>query len=552
MYASTLAPCPPAALAFRITGLLLLLTVSTAWGQPAPRAYNTPTVHFSTSCDPAVAATFDRALELLHSFEYPESEELFRVVLEADPDCAMARWGSAMTRWHPLWAPPTAVELQEGAALLEGADLSAASPRERTLIEALARFFSDADPTSHDERAAAYGQAMARLHRQYPDDVELATFHALALLAIADPADPSQRVQRQTASVLGPVLRRQPDHPGALHYLIHSYDHPRLAHLALDAAEQYAAIAPDSAHAQHMPSHIFTRLGLWQRAIASNRDASAAATAYTARAHLTGHYDEGIHSIDYLVYALLQVADDQAAAAQIERLRSLGPAEPQSFKVAYAYAASPARYALERRAWDEAAHLELIDPGFPWSRYEWARSIHHFARGIGAARSGATDLAHRELDALQRIADGLAPETLPYWREQVLVHGDAVASWIAHAEGDDKAALRLARVAAEREDGVDKHPVTPGEVLPARELYADLLLELGRARQAREQYELVLRRAPNRTNALLGATEAADRSNDRAAAVGYYRKALAQTMPHQQQRARLRAAEAYLKRESER
>lgn len=532
MYASTLAP------------LLLLLTVPAASGQSAAAA---PRVHFPTSCNPAVTQTFDRAVELLHSFEYPESDELFRAVMEADPECAMARWGSAMTRWHPLWAPPSAADLQDGAALLAGADLSTALPRERALIDALTRFFSNADPTNHEERAAAYGDAIARLHEQRPDDVELATLHALALLAVADPADPSQRVQRQAASLLGPVLRRHPEHPGALHYLIHSYDHPRLAHLALDAAERYAAVAPDSAHAQHMPSHIFTRLGLWQRAVASNRDASEAATAYTMRAHLTGHYDEGIHSIDYLVYALLQVADDEAAAAQVERLRSLGPAEPQSFKVAYAYAASPARYALERRAWEEAARLELVEPDFPWSRYEWARSIHHFARGLGAARSGALEAANRELETLRRIAAGLAPETLPYWREQVFVQADALASWIAHVAGDEDAALRLARAAAEREDGVDKHPVTPGEVLPARELYADLLLELGRARQAREQYEQVLRRAPNRTNALLGAAEAADRSNDHPAAVSYYRKVLAQTTPHQHQRPRLREAVAYLK-----
>lgn len=529
--------------------LALLLNLSAAQGQPGAASTPAPTagVHFPVSCDPAVQNRFDHAVELLHSFEYPDAEAAFRSVLKSDPSCAMARWGTAMTQWHQIWELPDESALQLGAAMLEGANGSGLTQREAGFIDALQLFFANADTRPHPARAAAYSHAMQDLYHDNRTDPEVVAFYALSLLATLDPADKSYCAQYKAAGLLNWLLSRNPHHPGGLHYLIHSYDYPGLAYLALGAAETYADVAPDSAHAQHMPSHIFTRLGLWDRSIASNRHSTASAEAYTQRAHLPGHYDEGIHSTDYLIYAYLQVADDDNAKDVLDRLRKMGRAHPENFKVAYAYAASPARYALERREWSEASRLQLTSNSFPWSRFPWALSIHHFARGIGAARSSDISGAKRELQAIENIQHDLPPETLKYWREQVFVHGDAVASWIELAEGDTDAALELAQAAAQREDAVDKHPVTPGEVLPARELLADMLLELGRSDEARSQYQTVLEHSPNRLNALLGAAEASVRSGDGANAADYYRAAIQQTARGNPHRPRLEKASAYLR-----
>jgi hypothetical protein len=278
-----------------------------------------------------------------------------------------------------------------------------------------------------------------------------------------------------------------------------------------------------------MPSHIFTRLGLWDRSLASNEDSTQSAAEYTTRAHLEGHYDEGLHSMDYLMYALLQTARDAEAKDLLATLGGIGKTDTENFKVAYTYAASPARYALERRQWLEASELELIREDFPWADFGWAQSIHYFARGIGAARAGKVDAARRELATIERLQAALPATTLPYWKEQVQVHIDAVKAWIAYAEGRMEEAQALALRAAELEDAVDKHPVTPGEVLPARELFADMLFEAGRFGEAQTQYELVLTRAPNRLNALIGAANAAGKTGDAAAAEQYRAIIRAQT-----------------------
>jgi hypothetical protein len=486
-------------------------------------------VHFPTSCDASLAADFDEAVALLYSFEYPESERRFRSILAASPECSMARWGIAMSLWHPLWAPPGSAALATGASVLDGALEQAPSQREAAYLAAITAFYEGHETTSHDERARAYSRRMAALYRTHLDDPEAAVFYALSLLATASPKDKSYANQFKAAGLLNWVRNDQPNHPGVLHYLIHSYDFPGLAHLALPAAKIYAEVASDSTHAQHMPSHIFTRLGLWERSIASNHDSTASAAHYTKQAGLPGHYDEGLHSMDYLLYALLQTARDEAAQRQLEKLASIGKVNAENFKVAYTYAAGPARFALERRDWAEAAAISLAPSDFPWNEFPWARSIVHFARGIGAARSGQLELARAELSVLRSLAKRLDPSTLPYWREQVFVHGDAVASWIELAEGRGEAALRLARAAADREDAVDKHPVTPGEVVPARELLADMLLELGRPEQALAEYGLLLEGSPGRLNTLLGAGRAASRARQEELARRYYRRALDQS-----------------------
>ena len=321
----------------------------------------------------------------------------------------------------------------------------------------------------------------------------------------------------------------QPHHPGVLHYLIHSYDFPGLAHLALPAATIYADVAPASTHAQHMPSHIFTRLGLWERSISSNHDSTHSAAEYTEQANLPGHYDEGLHSMDYLLYALLQTARDEEARGHLEKLAGIGKTNVDNFKVAYTYAAAPARYALERRDWKGASEIELAPLDFPWSEFGWARAIVHFARGIGAARSDKVESARSELAVLSKLRDSLDETVLPYWREQVFVQAQAVEAWIALAEGRESDALRLARATANREDAVDKHPVTPGEVVPARELLADMLLAVGQPGPALVEYRSVLQSSPNRFNALLGAGRAATKAGDAASASDFYSRLLKQS-----------------------
>jgi tetratricopeptide (TPR) repeat protein len=386
---------------------------------------------------------------------------------------------------------------------------------------------------------------MAEVYAAHLDDPEAALFYALALLASADPRDKSYTHQFKSAALLNWVKQTQPTHPGVLHYLIHSFDFPGLAHLALREATIYAETAPDSAHAQHMPSHIFTRLGLWERSLASNQDSTRSAEAYAHRAKLHGHYDEGLHSMDYLLYAMLQTARDEEARRLLNELRDIKATNTENFKVAYAYAAGPARFALERRQWSEAANLELMRQDFPWNDFGWALSIHHFGRGIGAARSGQVERARESLQRIKALQQTQPTDTLPYWREQMGVHLDAIAAWVALAEGDEATAISLARQAAEQEDAVDKHPVTPSEVLPARELYADLLLQTGRAADALAEYQSLLQAYPNRLNALLGAGYAAESIGDNNLARAMYATAVRQAQPGNPDRdglARARAA----------
>ena len=502
----------PSLLLSLITGTFLLATATAAAGQAGRPGSS---VGFRNSCSAAIQERFQYGVTMLHSFEYPETTATFGALVETEPGCAMAYWGTAMSLWHPLWAPPSVAELQKGAALLARTGWLEATARERAYIDALAVFFSDTNPETHRSRALGYADAMAEVYRDYHAvDPESAVFYALALLASADPRDKTYSSQFRSAGVLNWVRESQPAHPGVLHYTIHSYDFPGLAHLALSAAEIYAEAAPDSAHAQHMPSHIFTRLGLWEQSLSSNHDSTRSAAEYTERADLPGHYDEGLHSMDYLMYAMLQTARDEQAADLLNQLAAIDRTDTENFKVAYTYASTPARYALERRAWAEAAELNLIRSDFPWEDFAFAESIHHFARGIGAARSGQLDRARLEIDNIRELQAAMPASTLTYWREQVQVHLDAINAWVLAAEGNKEQAIASAKAAADLEDAVDKHPVTPGEVLPARELLADLLLEIGDPEGALLEYRTVLRNSPNRLNALIGASTAAGQSGD--------------------------------------
>lgn len=477
-------------------------------------------VSFESSCAPSAHRKLIEALGWLHSFEYEQAEDAFQGAAGADPRCIIARWGVAMSNFHPLWAPPTAAELEKGRAALAKAGMSkAGSPRERAYVEALNQFYRDSDRLDHKRRLLAYTGAMQALHERYPNDPEAAVFFALALVAsgtIDD--DPAHQRESQAAAILNAVLVRQPNHPGVTHYLIHDFDYPGLAQGALPAARRYAGLAPASAHAQHMPSHIFTRLGLWDESITSNRRAEAAARGYAASRKLPGAWDEQLHAMDYLMYAYLQMGMDREAKALLGALNAIARVDPPNFKVAYSATAIPARFLLERRRWSEAATLALspnLQRMLPWARFPWAMAHVHFARAIGAARNGQVGLARSETDKLRAIEQSIVVPPGEYdWRRQVEIQRQVAAGWLALAEGRKSEAVQFMTAAADLDDSTEKHPVTPGSILPAREQLGELLLELGKPAEALREFDASLVRAPRRLAGVYGAARAARRAGD--------------------------------------
>lgn len=499
-------------------------------------------VNFATSCTKPAQQKFNRAVALLHSFWYDEAEKAFNGVAQTDPKCTMGYWGVAMSLYHPLWAPPLSVELQRATAAMEKANATAPSTqRERDYVAAIASFYRDADKVDHRTRSLAYEKAMEQLHIRYPKDREAGIFYALALLGTAPPTDKTYANQKRAADILNKVLAAEPNHPGVAHYIIHSFDYPALAHLAVAAARSYSKIAPDSPHALHMPSHIFIRLGLWPESIESNI-ASAAA----GRKHASAK-DE-IHAIDYLAYAYLQTAQDGKAKELNDAVYAMRKVDAQIFQVAYALAAIPARYTLERRQWAEAAALKVPVEGFPWHKFAYAEANIYFARSLGASRSGDTAAASTALERLTAMQKSLAEAKEVYWATQVEIQRGAAAAWLAYAQGKHDEALTLMRTAAELEDTTDKHPVTPGPVVPARELLAELLLEMKRPADALKEFEADLAVSPNRFNALYGAAKAAELSGDQNKASMFYAKLTALGERGDGSRPEIQAAKKFLAR----
>ena len=509
-------------------------------------------VNFRTSCSPKARQQFNQAVAWLHSFEYEEAEKIFKEVSVIDPRCGMAHWGIAMSNFHQLWVPPTPAELQKGInAADEATRLGAATQRERDYIAAISTFYKDAGKVDHKTRTFAYSDSMKKIHENNPGDDEAAVFYALSLITTGTMMrDKTYAKEKEAAEILNRVLARQPRHPGVAHYLIHGYDYPALAQLALPAARSYASIAPASAHAQHMPSHIFIRLGLWPQAIRSNLDAEAAAKAFATRHHMPGAWDEQLHAMDYLAYAYLQGAQDKKAMAVLQDMNNLPQVDPPTFKVAYALSAIPARYALERRQWSEAAKLPLGHPRmttFPWANFPWATAHVHFARAIGAARLGDVVSARKAVDELAAIQNSLSEVRGGYdWARQVDIERQIASAWLKYAEGAQEEALRLMRAAADLEDGTEKHPVTPGAVLPGREQLGELLLELKQPGAALEAFETALRNTPNRFNAVYGASRAATLSGDRKKAVDYYQKLIELSRNADSSRPELKEAMTFL------
>lgn len=507
-------------------------------------------VSFTASVPDSLKKDFNIAIALLHSFEYNESEKMFAKIIERCPDCAMAYWGVAMSNFHPLWAPPTEAELRKGAKAIElAASINNKTKRESDYIDALAKFFENAGQSDHRTRVLSYENAMEKLYQTYPDDIEAGVFYALALNAAADPADKTYAKQKKAFSILNPIFQKEPLHPGLAHYIIHNCDYPPLAELALPAARKYASIAPASAHAQHMPSHIFTRLGLWDECIRSNLVSVSAAQCYASKAKIKGHWDEELHGIDYLVYAYLQKGNDELAKQQLDYIQTIDEVDGVNFKTAYAFAAIPARYALERKMWKEAATLSLHPNGFPWEKFPWEESITHFARSLGALHLNDIKTAKTELENLKSRYDQLAKQIDKKQEAiQVAIQVKATEAWIEYKQGNNEKALELMKEAADIEDGTEKHPVTPGEVIPARELYGEMLLEMNKPALALENFELDLKTHPNRFNGLYNAAMAAQKTGNKEKATLYFKKLVEISDSKNCKRAELNNAKLFLSR----
>jgi tetratricopeptide (TPR) repeat protein len=521
--------------AIAVTGVSLALSV--ALGQTDDNKLGK--VHFETSCKPEAQKLFDRGMLYQHSFWYRASQKTFEDVLKADPECAMAYWGIALSLlWNPHTAPP-AKNLAEGsAALAKAQGMGAKTVRERDYIAALSAMYADFDKVDHRTRLLAYAKAMEELAARYPNDDEAQINYAIVLNTSASPADKTYANQLKGAAILEPIAKRQPQHPGVAHYLIHLYDYPPIADKGIEAARRYAKIAPDAPHALHMPSHIFTRVGYWQESIDSN-------VASGRVAKEAGDLQDQLHAMDYLVYAYLQLGQDKKAKDVVDAMNTVTGLNENYLAGPYARAISPARYAVERGDWKAAAALELHPSPLPQ-----VQAITYFARAVGAARSGDPSGARAEVAKLAEMHDKLVQAKDAYWAEQVDIQRQIAAAWVLYAEGKRNEALSAMSAAADAEDKTEKHPVTPGVPKPAREFYAGMLLESGMAKEALAAFEATLKKEPNRLDAYVGAAKAAEKAGDPAKARAYYEKVVAIASDADKDRADVSDARAFLAKKS--
>jgi hypothetical protein len=434
-----------------------------------------------------------------------------------------------------LWERPTPDELAKGARVIAlGREIMGedAAGREADYLEAIATIYDDWQSLDHSTRLAKFENAAQGIFEKYPDDQEAAVFYALALRAGASPADKSYVKQKKAGEILKGLEKERPNHPGIVHYLIHIYDYPELAEQGLAAARSYAAVAAASAHAQHMPSHIFIRLGLWQEAIQSNLNSISSAQCYAQSEGINGHWDEELHGMDYLIYSYLQRGSDQAAMSQLDSLSNIREVYPSTAKVAYSVAAMPARYALERRDWNTAANLELTPLNIDWNLFPWEKSNHTFARLLGSVNTKQLKRANEELEQLKAAHATLVDAGDSYKSNLVMIQVKAGEAWIRLAEGKESEAIQLMSESADLEDKTEKHSVTPGELLPARELLGDMYAGLGQYEKAIEAYKENLRRHPNRFNGLLGAAVASQKAGRKQEADGYYHQLMSVADPN--------------------
>jgi hypothetical protein len=520
-----------------VTALLASTFATAAWAQGLGR------VHFETSCTPQAQEKFDRGLAMVHSFFYPDSVRAFTEAAAADPQCAIAYWGIAISnRPNPLILPLTSTVLKNGLEAVEkGKAIGAKTDRERDWLAAIEVYYKDYDKTDQTQRGLAYEKAMEALMRKYPDDPEAAIFYALALNETALHSDKTFANQLKAGVILEKVEAQLPDHPGVLHYLIHTYDYPTLAQRGLDAANRYAEVAPAAQHAQHMPSHTYSMLGMWAQSVASNTKSRELAGAQAAKLWPGATHPGEPHHLDFMEYALLQLGQEGLAKQVRDDSNAIKKLGFEYFASYTALAAVPARFALERQAWNEAAMLEPRGSKFPQ-----AEAITHFARAMGSARGGDLAAAEREVENLKVIRATLENASQSYWASQVEIQMLAASAWIAQAKGEKEMALKLMRTAADLEDDSEKHIAMENRLYPMRELLGDLLLEQQQPGLALTEYETSLVSTPNRLRGLYGAARAAKTANQPEKAVAYYRKLAEMTKDADADRTEISEARASL------
>jgi tetratricopeptide (TPR) repeat protein len=502
-------------------------------------------VTFPITCTSDVQPEFARGVALLHSFFYEQARRVFASIAERDPQCAMAQWGIAMTWWHPIWTPPTSDEMRAGKAAIEKAmAIKPVTDRERGFITALNVYYNTADssntapvgqschgPVGSRDRVIAYEKEMRQLRDKYPDDFEVQTFYAFAVLGdgYATPNDTTLSKQLEAAAILEKLWKQNPNHPGVVHYLIHSYDYPQFAQRGLAAAQSYASIAPWVPHALHMPSHIFTRLGMWDESIAANRASAEASRAYAAMRHRGATEAEELHALDYLTYSYLQEARDTEAKKIVDLAAKVRKTNPElEFSAAYALAAIPTRYAFERNDWAAAATLPI--PKLPhWSSFPFMEALIEYGHALGRAHTGDLGGAREAIARMQHLRDATKDPKFDYFKSHLDLQTQAASAWVATGDGKKNEAVETLRRAADSEDILGKHPVSPGAFVPIREQLGSLLLELGKPKEAQREFEAALKIYPGRFRGLYGAAQAAEQAGDNKDASRYYAKLAAQT-----------------------
>jgi tetratricopeptide (TPR) repeat protein len=495
------------------------------------------------SCNESVSEQAERGLALLHHMTYVGSRAIFVSITDADKDCAMGYWGQAMSYIHPLWSdPPSETDFESAKTLAAKAMKLAKNAKEKAFVTPLQAYFAEGRHSNEKMNLNAFAEAWRKVYEQFPEDLEAASFYALCILGTVDPADKSYVIQKQSAMISKQILKSIPTHPGGHHYTIHALDYPPLAKEALEVARSYGQIAPEVPHALHMPAHIFTRLGLWEESIDMNRRSANAALKHPAGGKISLHY---LHALDYLAYAYLQRGDDDEAEKVLAELTALTGPYQTHVAAAYSFAAIPARIAMERQQWATAASLVTKTPNnYPWEVNPAMEAITHFANGLGAARSGDKTTALGAIDALL-VLQKSAAEKSGYWSKQVEIQRLSVEAWLTYQEGDKNSALKIMREAASKEAATEKHPVTPGEVLPAHEMLADMLIEMNLFQEAHKYYLETLERSPNRLNSLYGAGYAAEQSGDKRAATRFYQM-LIELVVADSELERVQHAKAYL------
>jgi hypothetical protein len=498
-------------------------------------------VNFETSCGEVAQQKINSGLALLHHMMYEQAEQEFAQAAQAKPDCAMAQWGIALSIIHPLWGErPTDESFQKGQeALTRASRQKNLTAREAAYIKALTPFYENWKNTSYQDQLKAFETGFEQLYRSYPNDVDAAALYALAHIATAPKTDKTYAHQKKSGTMLEKLYAENPEHPGLFHYIIHAYDNPALAKDALQVAKDYDKIAPNVPHALHMPSHIFIRLGYWPDAISWNVRSADAALKQPMGNATSMHY---AHALDYQMYGYLQQGQDKKAQEVVNKMKAVQNFYP-ALAAAYAVAAVPARYYLERGQWKEAAALPKVAlETFPWEKYPGAEALTHFARGIGAARSGNNAVASEAIAELDRLHSKMEQTGETYWAAQAAAQRKSVEAWQLYANGKKDEAIKLMRAAADEEDALDKHPVTPGAILPARELLGDMLLLAKQPKEAAIAYEACLKISPKRHNSLYGVARAAELAKDPKKASMYYSTLNEITAKADTERASIKAA----------